>query len=190
MRTVSARLSRCQPRALRARSGSDRRAIAATMPTAKPVRVVGGLGTIARVVTDHRRDLSRAPDPSLEARGCASKPSTSPITPPSNSADRATRGQRFGFAVLVDCHSMPSNPDRGPSDATRGRTSCSATASAAPVTASLPRFVAAQVAGHGLRGGEEQALRRRLHHRAPTGGRPRAIHACRSRSTARSIIED
>lgn len=71
------------------------------------VRVVGGLGTIARVVTDseeiYREPLSlRA---ALERINRLYKPYHNAL------ADLMAEGRRrFGIAVLIDCHSMPSNP--------------------------------------------------------------------------------
>ncbi len=71
------------------------------------VRVVGGLGTIARVVTDSE-EIYREP---LRLGDALTR--ISELYKPYHAAlnglmDACAR--RFGIAVLIDCHSMPSNP--------------------------------------------------------------------------------
>lgn len=71
------------------------------------VRVVGGLGTIARVVTEseeiYREQLS------LGAALTRIRELYKPYHAALNELmDACTR--KFGIAVLIDCHSMPSNP--------------------------------------------------------------------------------
>ena len=102
-----ARLSRRQPRALRARSGSVPR-----RPAALRQHPVGAGGRRAwhhrpdRVGV--RRDLSRAAYRSAP-RSSGSTASTPPIM--TRCAELLAEAQReFGVAVLIDCHSMPSNP--------------------------------------------------------------------------------
>lgn len=78
------------------------------------VRVVGGLGTIARVVTESE-EIYREPltlGAALERINRLYKPYHSAL----GELIAECRG-RFGVAVLIDCHSMPSNPSadqRGP----------------------------------------------------------------------------
>jgi N-formylglutamate amidohydrolase len=71
------------------------------------VRVVGGLGTIARIVADSE-EIYRARLPvgvALERIDRLYKPFHAALS----SLLEETR-RRFGYAVLVDCHSMPSAP--------------------------------------------------------------------------------
>ena len=71
------------------------------------VRVVGGLGTIARIVSEseeiYREPLSRG------RRARADQPPLHAL--PCDARGLIAEAQReFGLAVLIDCHSMPSNP--------------------------------------------------------------------------------
>ena len=71
------------------------------------VRVVGGLGTIASIVAD-AEEIYRARLPvgvALERIDRLYKPFHSALA---GLLDETRR--RFGFAVLIDCHSMPSSP--------------------------------------------------------------------------------
>lgn len=71
------------------------------------VRVVGGLGTIARIVTESE-EIYRKPLPlgeALERINRLYKPYHNTLGELMLECCRA-----FGTAVLVDCHSMPSNP--------------------------------------------------------------------------------
>lgn len=78
------------------------------------VRVVGGLGTIARVVTESE-EIYREPlglNAALERINRLYKPYHDALTALLGECRNA-----FGMAVLIDCHSMPSNPtldQRGP----------------------------------------------------------------------------
>ena len=69
------------------------------------VRVVGGLGTIARIVADGEE---------IYRRGCRSPPGCERIEQlyiPFHAALAElieTTRSRFGYAILIDCHSMPS----------------------------------------------------------------------------------
>ncbi len=73
---------------------------------AHSMRVVGGLGTIARVVNE-QEEIYRTP-PTLSA----ALERIDRLYKPYHGALRAlidARRARFGFAALIDCHSMPSN---------------------------------------------------------------------------------
>lgn len=84
--------------------------IAETLPryaNTQSVRVVGGLGTIARVVTDSE-EIYRAPislRTALERINRLYKPYHAALAELVEQCRRS-----FGLAVLIDCHSMPSNP--------------------------------------------------------------------------------
>ncbi|WP_370634970.1 N-formylglutamate amidohydrolase [Methylocystis sp. WRRC1] len=83
----------------------------------RSLRVAAGLGTIPRVVAD-ARDIysSRLPiDEALRRIEGLYKPYHAALR---SLMERAAR--RFGFAVLVDCHSMPSTSARDPALAARG----------------------------------------------------------------------
>lgn len=71
------------------------------------VRVLGGLGTIARVVTDSE-EIYRAPL-SLSAALARINRLYTPYHSALGELVAECR-RRFGIAVLIDCHSMPSNP--------------------------------------------------------------------------------
>ena len=104
----------------------------------RSLRVAGGLGTIARIVAEGQEIYARAPAASTRRCG-GSRVSTSPITGRcASSLSRTAR--RFGIAVLIDCHSMPSTSLARRRAAPRP-TSCSATATAraAPPAAHRPR---------------------------------------------------
>ncbi len=71
----------------------------------RSIRVAGGLGTIARVVAE-QEEIYAAPIPVEEALGRIEA-----IYKPYHAALRRLLAQthvRFGAAVLIDCHSMPS----------------------------------------------------------------------------------
>lgn len=71
------------------------------------VRVVGGLGTIARVVTESE-EIYRQPlrlGDALMRINRLYKPYHAALNRLMNACTR-----KFGFAVLIDCHSMPSSP--------------------------------------------------------------------------------
>ena len=71
------------------------------------VRVVGGLGTIARVVTESE-EIYRQPLSLVDALERINQ-----LYKPYHSALRGLMDaciQEFGVAVLIDCHSMPSSP--------------------------------------------------------------------------------
>jgi len=74
------------------------------------VRVVGGLGTIARIVSEsdeiYREPLSV--EAALERINRLYTPYHETLAALLLEAKR-----EFGLAVLIDCHSMPSSPDRG-----------------------------------------------------------------------------
>ena len=123
---------------------------------------------------------SRSPTRSIASRSrsaprsSASTASTRPITTTLSSL-LAEAQQDFGCAVLIDCHSMPSNPiaDQGGGRpdfvlGDRFGTSCSG---------ELTRLAGEPAQGAGLCRGPQQALCRRLHHRAlrpPAQGPARA----------------
>jgi len=97
----------------------DPRMFADPLPThvnTRSTRVAGGLGTIARVVTDgeeiYRRKLTFA-EAERRINAC--------YTPYHKALSRLIEGSRarFGCAVLIDCHSMPSIG--GPMDFDTGR---------------------------------------------------------------------
>jgi N-formylglutamate amidohydrolase len=70
------------------------------------MRVVGGLGTIARVVNE-QEEIYRTPptlDAALERINRLYKPYHGTL---SDILDQ--KRKRFGYAALIDCHSMPSN---------------------------------------------------------------------------------
>ncbi len=69
------------------------------------VRVVGGLGTIARIVADGE-EIYRAPL-SLDAALTRIELLYKPFHAAVEALLAATRA-RFGYAILIDCHSMPS----------------------------------------------------------------------------------
>ncbi|MHA1517396.1 MAG: N-formylglutamate amidohydrolase [Alphaproteobacteria bacterium] len=74
------------------------------------VRVVGGLGTIARIVSASD-EIYREPlavDAALERINRLYTPYHQTLAALLLEAKR-----EFGLAVLIDCHSMPSSPDRG-----------------------------------------------------------------------------
>ena len=84
--------------------------IAETLPryaNTESVRVVGGLGTIARIVTEseeiYRRPVALCD--ALERINSLYKPYHAAL---SGLMDASLR--KFGMAMLIDCHSMPSNP--------------------------------------------------------------------------------
>ena len=147
----------------------------------RSMRVAGGLGTVARVVGDAQEiyDQRISVDDALRRIENLYKPYHRALR------RLFTRVHReFGAAMLIDCHSMPSSTgpkdDRPRADVVLGDrygTSC----------------VAAGVGGDrddvapaGLRGQPQQALCRRLHHRALRQPGRRACMPSSSSSTARS----
>ena len=90
----------------------------------RSLRVAGGLGTIPRVVSD-AANIYKGPLPVEEALARIER-----IYRPYHDTLRRLLAQThvaFGLAILIDCHSMPSNI-RGGADAACGPISCSATA--------------------------------------------------------------
>jgi N-formylglutamate amidohydrolase len=71
------------------------------------VRVVGGLGTIARIVSE-ADEIYREPLTLFEALSRINRLYTPYHAALKSLIEEAKR--TFGFAVLVDCHSMPSHP--------------------------------------------------------------------------------
>ena len=102
-----------------------------TFANMRSMRVAGGLGTIARIVSEseeiYARPLMSTKALSADRRGLQA------LSPRARELIVATHG-RFGFAVLLDCHSMPSVVRGGSGRC--GRTSCSATATAPAAPAS------------------------------------------------------
>jgi N-formylglutamate amidohydrolase len=108
------------------------------------VRVMGGLGTIPRVVAD-QEEIYRKPLGLREALKRIDRlylPYHAQLAELFNASHRA-----FGFAVLIDCHSMPSNPTTehsGPRPdfvlGDRFGTSCDP---------ELPRFISKQLSAMG-----------------------------------------
>jgi N-formylglutamate amidohydrolase len=83
----------------------------------RSLRVAAGLGTIPRVVADAREIYARrlSVDEALRRIESLYKPYHASLR---GLMERAQ--ERFGVAVLVDCHSMPSSSAREPSLAARG----------------------------------------------------------------------
>ena len=171
-----------QSRALRARSRACSTGRLPSFANTRSMRVAGGLGTVARVVGDAQEIYGqRIPvdDAIRRIEG---------LYKPYHRALRRlfTRVHRdFGAAVLIDCHSMPSTAgskdERPRADVVLGDrygTSCVAGGGGDG------RIDAAR---QGLFGEPQQALCRRLHHRAlrqsgrrpardPARAQPRALH--------------
>ena len=104
-RRLSARLSRREPRALRARPKNVRGRLPSFV-NVRSLRVAGGLGTIPRVVSD-AANIYKGPLAVEEALSRIER-----IYRPYHDTLRRLLAQThvaFGIAVLVDCHSMPSN---------------------------------------------------------------------------------
>ena len=148
----------------------------------RSMRVAGGLGTIPRVVGDgqeiYRERLSV--DDALARIEALYKPYHRALRRLINKAHQA-----FGTVVVVDCHSMPSigvsrdeprRPDMVIGD--RYGTSC------APL---LPDRVEADHEPARLFGRAQQALCRRIHHRALRQPRVAGCTQSSSNSTVRSI---
>ncbi len=127
----------------------------------RSMRVAGGLGTIARVVGDAQEIYSQRIPIDDAIRRIES------LYKPYHRALRRlfTRIHRdFGAAVLIDCHSMPSTAgakdERPRADVVLGDrygTSC---------VPAVAETIETDVPGARLRGQPQQALCRRLHHRA------------------------
>lgn len=83
----------------------------------RSLRVAAGLGTIPRVVADAREIYAGrlSIEEALKRIDALYKPYHATLR---GLMERASR--RFGFAVLVDCHSMPSTSARDPSLGARG----------------------------------------------------------------------
>ena len=148
----------------------------------RSMRVAGGLGTVARVVGDAQEIYGQRLSVDEAFRRIER------LYKPYHRALRRliTRVHRdFGAAVLIDCHSMPSTAgakeERPRADVVLGDrygTSC------APAVAET---IEATLRGAGLFGEPQQALCRRLHHRAlrqpgrrpafhPAGDQPGALY--------------
>ena len=157
----------------------------------RSMRVAGGLGTVARVVGDAQEIYGQRIPVDDAIRRIES------LYKPYHRALRRlfTRVHRdFGAAVLIDCHSMPSTAgakdERPRADVVLGDrygTSC---------VPAVAETVEDDVARPGLRGQPQQALCRRLHHRAlrqsgrgparhPARDQPRALHGRADASSAR-----
>ena len=108
------------------------------------VRVAGGLGTIARIVADGE-EIYRERLPL--GRGAGAHRAALHAVPRGACRLIETTRRRFGYAVLIDCHSMPSASMGRP--AGRAPTSCWATASAPRATASMTRFLKEALGGLG-----------------------------------------
>ena len=146
----------------------------------RSMRVAGGLGTVARVVGDAQEIYGqRIPvDDALRRIENLYKPYHRALR------RLFTRVHRdFGAAVLIDCHSMPSaagpKDERPRADVVLGDrygTSC---------VAAVVGDVEIDAARPGLLGQPQQALCRRLHHRAlrQSGRRP-ACHPARTQPRA------
>lgn len=72
------------------------------------MRVAGGLGTIARIVADGEEIYAADQRPSLEAGIERIELLYKPFHAALNQLIQQTRSM-FGFAILIDCHSMPSS---------------------------------------------------------------------------------
>lgn len=83
----------------------------------RSLRVAAGLGTIPRVVADAREIYAKrlAVDEALQRIETLYKPYHATLRALMERAQ-----ERFGVAILVDCHSMPSSSAREPSAAARG----------------------------------------------------------------------
>jgi N-formylglutamate amidohydrolase len=82
------------------------------------MRVAGGLGTIARVVADAEEIYSTAGRPSLEAALQRIELLYKPFHQALAQLITATR-DRFGIAIVIDCHSMPSTSMSRPGPGSR-----------------------------------------------------------------------
>jgi N-formylglutamate amidohydrolase len=82
------------------------------------MRVAGGLGTIARVVADAEEIYSTAGRPSLEAALQRIELVYKPFHQALAQLITATR-DRFGIAIVIDCHSMPSTSMSRPGPGSR-----------------------------------------------------------------------
>jgi N-formylglutamate amidohydrolase len=82
------------------------------------MRVAGGLGTIARVVADAEEIYSAAGRPSLEAALQRIELLYKPFHQALAQLITATR-DRFGIAIVIDCHSMPSTSMSRPGPGSR-----------------------------------------------------------------------
>ena len=148
----------------------------------RSMRVAGGLGTVARVVGDAQEiyDQRISVDDALRRIESLYKPYHRALR------RLFTRVHReFGAAMLIDCHSMPSST--GPKDerpradvvlGDRYGTSC---------VGAVSETIEIDVARAGLCGQPQQALRRRLHHRALRQPGRRACMQSSSSSTGRCI---
>ncbi len=132
----------------------------------RSLRVAAGLGVIPRVVGD-AQPIYREPmpvDAALRRIATLHRPYHARLGELLEAAQR-----RFGFALLIDCHSMPStSPDVGGCDIVLGDRYGSSAARW------IVDAVETRAARRGSRGAPQQALCRRLHHRAlrPAGRRP------------------
>ena len=148
----------------------------------RSLRVAGGLGTIPRVVSDSA-NIYRGPLPVEEGLSRIER-----IYRPYHDTLRRLLAQThvaFGLAILIDCHSMPSNIRGGP---TRMRPDfVLGDRFGASCMPELTDCASATLAAARLYGLPQQALCGRVHHRAlwATGartacladrGKPRALH--------------
>ena len=148
-------------------------------------RVVGGLGTIARIVAD-TEEIYRERLPigaAFERIERLYRPFHAAL------ADllEETR-KRFGIAILIDCHSMPS-ASMGQIAGRAARTSCSATASAPRATPSSPASCATCCTARATRCSSTDPM--------PADSSPSttatpcaACSPCSSRSTARLYLDE
>ena len=178
-RRLSARLSRRQSRALRTRPADVR---------GPPARfrqhpLAAGRGRARHDSPGRRRRAADLPAADAgRARACARIEALHRPYHADLRRSSSARAARFGLAMLIDCHSMPSQRRRR----RRAATSCSATdlaASAAPVV--IVDALETSLKRRGISGPAQQAFRRRLHHRAlRRARRGRARRADRDRSRA------
>ena len=146
------------------------------------MRVVGGLGTIARIVSDTEEIYGN--QISLSSAMERIEHLYKPIHAALKALLEKTRDQ-FGYAILVDCHSMPSSSTNYPAAARpefvigdRFGTSCDTR---------LTRMLKEVVIPGRLSGTAQPALRRRLHYRVLRSAQSMAFTPFSSRSIAACI---
>ena len=166
----------------------DPKMFAGRLPTyanVRSLRVAGGLGTIPRVVSD-AANIYKGPLPVEEGLARIER-----IYRPYHDTLRRLLAQThvaFGLAILIDCHSMPSNIRGGPSarparfrarrplrrelhagaDRLRRRRRCSGSATRSAATSPMPAASSPSI----------------------TDGRRAACMRCRSRSTAALYMDE
>ena len=89
-----------------------------TFANSQSMRVAGGLGTIARIVADGEEIYSSDRRPSIEAAMQRIELLYKPFHAALAALVGSTR-DRFGTAILIDCHSMPSSSMAKPGSASR-----------------------------------------------------------------------